>query len=303
MIKILDGKSYAKEKRNKVKEKVDYLLKYDVLPTLAVIQVGEDKASTTYVNNKSKACKEVGINFKDYHLSEDTSVESLVKLIDDLNKDSNVHGILIQQPVPNHLKGLEQYINPMKDVDGFCYTNTGKLQYKQDAHIPCTAKGIIDLLKYYNISLEGKHIVIIGRSNIVGKPVAQLALNENATVTICHSKTKDLECITQMADILIVAIGKPKMIDSSYISSEACVVVDVGINRDENNKLCGDCDYNDIINYWDNIDEDYDKLYNITIPYRFITPVPGGIGPLTIACLLENTINSAFYSLFDVFPN
>lgn len=292
-INILDGKALAKKIKQQVKDRVEYLNKLNIIPTLAVIQIGNDKASSTYVLNKSKACNEVGINFKDYHFSEDLSRESLLALLTDLNKNDAIHGILIQQPVPNHLKGLEQYIDPKKDVDGFCYNNVGKLQYNEDVLIPCTAKGIFKLLDEYKIDVEGKHIVVIGRSNIVGKPTSILGLNKNATVTICHSKTKDLDCITSTADILISAIGKPKFINSSYLSIFTKVIIDVGINRDENNKLCGDIDYNEVLEYWNMLDNNCitskDKINNI----RYITPVPGGIGPLTIACLLENVCETA----------
>lgn len=300
-INILDGKSLAEKIKNQVRHNVNYLKSIDVFPTLAVIQIGDDKASSTYVKNKSKACNDVGINFKDYHLKENITQSDLLSLINDLNNNINIHGILIQQPVPSHLKNLEQYINPMKDVDGFCYKNVGKLQYNKDnILIPCTAKGIFKLLDEYKIDVEGKHIVVIGRSNIVGKPTSILALNKNATVTICHSKTKLLDCITSTADILISAVGNPKMIDSSYLSFDTKILIDVGINRDENNKLCGDFNFEEIINYW-NILEDScktseDKMNNI----RYITPVPGGIGPLTVACLLENVCEAATLDIFDV---
>lgn len=296
-INILDGKALSKKIKQQVELDIKYIKALGIIPTLAVIQVGEDKASSTYVKNKSKACKEVEINFKDYNLPEDTSGQSLFKLIDDLNKDDNIHGILIQQPVPNHLKGLEQYIDSSKDVDGFCYSNVGKLQYNEDTLIPCTAKGIFKLLDEYKIDVEGKHIVVIGRSNIVGKPISMLALNKNATITICHSKTIDLDCITSTADILISAIGKPKFIDSSYLSFDTKILIDVGINRDENNKLCGDFDFDNIIEYWNMLENNCktseDKMNNI----RYITPVPGGIGPLTIACLLENVGKAAILKL------
>lgn len=292
MITILNGKEFAKEIRNKIKLDVDMLKNtFDFTPTLAVIQVGEDKASSTYVKNKSKACEEVGIKFEDYHVPEDYTREQLIELVNSLNEAENVHGILIQQPVPKHLQGVEQLITPIKDVDGFTLKNSGRL-FTGDAtgHLPCTAIGIIDLIRNYGISLDGKKVVVVGRSNIVGKPVAILSLINNATVTICHSRTRDLESVTKDADILIVAIGKPKFITSKHIGIKTGVIIDVGINRDENGKLCGDCDYDDIIQKWNYYDINYHMLYNGD---RYITPVPGGVGPLTIAYLLKNTLNTA----------
>lgn len=292
MIEILDGKKFAKEIRNQIKLDVDMLKNsFDFTPTLAVIQVGEDKASSTYVKNKSKACEEVGIKFEDYHVPEHYTREQLIELVNSLNEADNVHGILIQQPVPKHLQGVEQLITPIKDVDGFTLKNAGRLFTGDDSgHLPCTAIGIIDLIKHYGICLEGKKVVVIGRSNIVGKPVSILSLINNATVTMCHSRTKDLESVARDADILIVAIGKPKFINSRHIGIKTEAVIDVGINRDENGKLCGDCDYDDIIQKWNFYDTNYHMLYNGD---RYITPVPGGVGPLTIAYLLKNTLNAA----------
>ena len=287
MFKILDGKALASKIRQNIKEEVNKLTELDLTPTLAVIQIGDDKASSIYVKNKSKACEEVGINFLDYKFAKDTSYITLSMLISDLNNDNEIDGILIQQPIPNHLKGIEQLISPTKDVDGFTYNNIGKYVTNNSGFIPCTTLGILALLKEYNIEVEGKHIVIIGRSNIVGKPTLLNLLNNNATVTICHSKTKNLKDITLTADILITAIGKSNFIDSNYIKDDIEAIIDVGINRDKNNKITGDCDLNSIINRW--IFQEEEIGDNMT---HYITPVPGGVGPLTIAFLLNNIVEA-----------
>lgn len=287
MFKILDGKALASKIRQNIKEEVNKLTELDLTPTLAVIQIGDDKASSIYVKNKSKACEEVGINFLDYKFANDTSYITLSMLISDLNSSDEIDGILIQQPIPNHLKGIEQLISPTKDVDGFTYNNIGKYVTNNSGFIPCTTLGILALLKEYNIEVEGKHIVIIGRSNIVGKPTLLNLLNNNATVTICHSKTKNLKDITLTADILITAIGKSNFIDSNYIKDDIEAIIDVGINRDKNNKITGDCDLNSIINRW--IFQEEEIGDNMT---HYITPVPGGVGPLTIAFLLNNIVEA-----------
>ena len=287
MFKILDGKALASKIRQNIKEEVNKLTELDLTPTLAVIQIGDDKASSIYVKNKSKACEEVGINFLDYKFAKDTSYKTLSMLISDLNSSDEIDGILIQQPIPNHLKGIEQLISPTKDVDGFTYNNIGKYATNNSGFIPCTTLGILALLKEYNIEVEGKHIVIIGRSNIVGKPTLLNLLNNNATVTICHSKTKNLKDITLTADILIIAIGKSNFIDSNYIKDDIEAIIDVGINRDKNNKITGDCDLNSIINRW--IFQEEEIGDNMT---HYITPVPGGVGPLTIAFLLNNIVEA-----------
>lgn len=277
MFVLLDGKKTAKILREELKEKISNL---EIKPKLVVIQIGEDKASSTYVKNKSKACLEVGVIFKDLHFNSDISWDELNNVIKELNQDTSVDGIIIQQPLPNHLKGIEQNILPSKDVDGFTYKQLGAQLANDTLYTACTTKGICDLLAFYNIDVTGKHVVILGRSNIVGKPTAAAMLNRNATVTVCHSKTPSLEHYIEDADILIVAIGKPKFIDSSYLTLKTKVIIDVGINRLEDGTLCGDCDYNDITRYWNNSQLTED---------RYITPVPGGIGPMTIYGLLYNT--------------
>lgn len=284
MIEYLDGKKLAQEKRKALRAEISFSL---ATPKLAVIQVGNDKASTTYVRNKSKACQEVGIEFEDIKFPENVSFEEVFNKIDELNLDPEVHGILIQQPLPRHLQGIEQYVAIEKDVDGFTEENLGKLVYKKQRFMPCTTKGIIDLLDEYRISVKGKHIVILGRSVIVGKSTALALLNRDATVTICHSKTENLEEITQKADILIVAIGQPKFITADYIGDKTQVVIDVGINRLDDGTLIGDCDYWDIIDRWKFLEDAFGDETK-----RFITPVPGGVGPLTVSSLLDNVFRA-----------
>lgn len=290
MIHLMNGKELA-NKIIKNSEKEIRLLKEQCLsddfnnPTLAVVQIGYDDASNVYVRNKKLACERLGIDFLHYHLEEDITLEEGIKFIKNLNSNNWINGIMIQQPFAKHLNGLEQYVLPEKDVDGFTYNNLGRLLSNDVGFIPCTTKGILSLLDEYKIDLEGKHIVVIGRSNIVGKPTAITTLAKNATVTICHSKTKNLEEITNQADILIVAIGKPKFISTRHIGTNTDVIIDVGINRDENGKLCGDCDFDSIMDRWKYLDENFDD-----IPDKYITPVPGGVGPLTVASLMENVI-------------
>lgn len=273
---ILDGKETAKKIRQKLTNEVAELKQKGIIPKLAVIMVGDDKASTIYVKNKSKACDEIGIEFIEYLLPEKTTREELLTLINELNKDKEINGILLQSPIPNHLDINEAFrrISPDKDVDGFNPVNVGKLVLGQNTFISCTPFGIIKLLEEYNISLEGKNAVIIGRSNIVGKPMSQCLLNKNATVTICHSKTNNLKEFTRNADILIAAVGKPKFITKDMVK-EGAIVVDVGINRNLEGKVCGDVDY--------------ENIKDIT---SYITPVPGGVGPMTIAMLMNNVVKA-----------
>lgn len=273
---IIDGKELAKNIREGLKAEVKELKNADINPKLAVIMVGDDKASKVYVKNKSKACEDVGIEYEEYLLPEKTKMQELLELIDKLNNDETVHGILVQSPLPKGLDANEAFkaISPKKDVDGFNPVNVGKLSLNQDCFVSCTPYGIIKMLEAYNIPIEGAHAVIIGRSNIVGKPLAKCLLNKNATVTVCHSKTKNLKEMTKQADILIAAIGKAKFITADMVK-EGAAVIDVGINRTENG-LVGDTDF-------DNIKE----------KASFITPVPGGVGPMTIAMLMTNVIKAA----------
>ena len=271
---IIDGKTVAQKVRNEVKENVqkDNLI---YSPHLAIIRVGNDPASATYVKNKTKASQEVGIEVEDIHLTECTQ-ESLESLIENLNYEETVDGILVQLPLPSYLDSdkILNLINPKKDVDGFTDINMGKLFANKKCTVACTPAGIMRLLDEYNIEIEGKKVVIVGRSNIVGKPMAALMLNRNATVTICHSKTKNLKEECLQADILIVAIGRPKFITADMVK-EGAVVIDVGINRDENNELCGDVDFE-----------------NVAPKCSFITPVPGGVGPMTVAMLMKNIVKA-----------
>lgn len=276
-MKIIDGKKLAKEIRENLKTKCEELKQKGINPKFAVIMVGNDKASQIYVRNKSKAAEEIGIEFKEYLLDENITQEELIKQIEDLNKDEKIHGILLQSPIPRHLDINEAFrkISPEKDVDGFNPVNVGKLCLNQDTFVSCTPFGIMKMFEAYNIDLTGKNVTIIGRSNIVGKPLIQCCLNKNATVTVCHSKTKDLKTHTQNADIVIVAIGKSKFLTSDMIKQDA-IIIDVGINRDEEGKLSGDVDFEDV-----------------SKKASYITPVPGGVGPMTIAMLMNNVIKAA----------
>ncbi len=276
MAQIIDGKAISVAIKDEVKDKVATLNASGKKVCLAVIQVGNNPASTVYVGNKKKACAYCGIESLSYELSEDITQEELFELIDKLNDDKNVNGILVQLPLPKHIDEdkVTERITPIKDVDGFHPVNVGNLSIGKQGFISCTPYGIIKLLKYSNIDITGKHCVIIGRSNIVGKPMSMLLLKENGTVTIVHSKTKNMKELTKQADILVVAIGKPKFITKDYVKENA-VVIDVGINRDENNKLCGDVDYEDV--------------FDIA---SHITPVPGGVGPMTIAMLMNNCLEA-----------
>lgn len=255
-----------------LKRKVEELNQMGQSVTLAVILVGENPASKIYVANKEKACTEIGISFEKYELPENTTEQEVLTLLDKLNLSSNVDGILVQLPLPPHIseRNVAQKILPEKDVDGFCEANLGKILTKDYGVLPCTPAGIVEILKYSQIDVKGKHCVILGRSNIVGKPLALLMLNNDATVTICHSKTENLTDICKMADILIVAIGKPHFVKSNMVKSGA-LVIDVGINRDSDGKICGDVDFENVKNV-----------------ASYITPVPGGIGPMTVAMLMQN---------------
>ena len=276
MAQLIDGKAISKQIKDELKEQVAELSAKSVKICLAVIQVGNDPASSVYVGNKKKACAYIGIDSLSYELPEETTEEELLELIDKLNKDDAVNGILVQLPVPKHIDEdkIIKAISPLKDVDGFHPMSVGALSIGQPGFVSCTPAGVIQLLKRSGIVIAGKECVVIGRSNIVGKPIAMLLLRENGTVTICHSKTKDLKEVCKRADILVVAIGRPKMIDASYIK-EGATVIDVGIHRDENNKLCGDVDF-----------ESASKVAGA------ITPVPGGVGPMTIAMLMKNCVNA-----------
>ena len=276
MAYLIDGKIISTEIKDEIKAKVAELKEQGIEVCLAVVQVGNNPASCVYVNNKKKACEYVGFRSVSHELPEETTEEELLKLIDDLNNDDSVNGILVQLPLPKHMdeNKVIDAISPYKDVDGFHLMNVGALSTGQNGFISCTPYGIIELFKRSNIEIEGKHCVIIGRSNIVGKPMGMLLLRENGTVTTVHSRTKNIKEITKQADILVAAIGKPKFVDDTYVK-EGAVVIDVGINRDENNKLCGDVDF--------------EKVEPIA---SAITPVPGGVGPMTIAMLMKNCLES-----------
>lgn len=276
MAQIIDGKKISKELKDELKEKVAKYKEEGVEITLAVIQVGNDKASSVYVGNKKKACEYIGIKSLSYELEESTTEEELLNLIKELNNRKDVNGILVQLPLPKHINEdkVIETIDAKKDVDGFHPMSVGALSIGKKGFISCTPYGIIELLKRSNIDIDGKECVVIGRSNIVGKPMSMLLLRENATVTVAHSHTKNLKEVAKRADILVVAIGKPQFINSEYVK-EGAVVIDVGIHRDDNNKLCGDVDYEDVFPH-----------------ASAITPVPGGVGPMTIAMLMKNCVNA-----------
>ena len=272
----IDGKAISSRIKDELKEQVAEYRKKGIEITLALVQVGKDPASSIYVRNKKKACEYTGIHSLDYEIPEETSEEELLTLIRELNERSDVNGILVQLPLPSHIREREvlKAINPKKDVDGFHAQNVGALSLGEPGYLSCTPAGIIELLKRSGIAIEGRECVVIGRSNIVGKPAALLMLRENATVTIAHSRTRDLKKIAKRADILIVAAGKQKMITEEYVK-EGAVVIDVGMHRDENNKICGDVDFDRVAPY-----------------VSAITPVPGGVGPMTIAMLMKNCVRS-----------
>ena len=276
MYQVIDGKKISQVIKDELKEKAAARAKEGKKAALAVIQVGNDPASSVYVRNKKKACEYIGIESLSYELPEETTEEELVALIEKLNADAGVNGILVQLPLPEQIneEKIIQTISPDKDVDGFHMQNVGALCTGGKGYVSCTPLGIITLLKRSGIEIAGKRCVVMGRSNIVGKPMAMLLLRENGTVTICHSKTQDMKEITRQADILVVAIGKPKFVDETYVK-EGAVVIDVGIHRNAENKLCGDVDF--------------DKVAPHT---SAITPVPGGVGPMTIAMLMNNCVSS-----------
>ncbi len=277
MLRLIDGKQLAQQRRDEIKKTVETLKQQGIVPGLAVILVGDDSASQVYVRNKEKACQEVGFYSEVHRLPESTTQEQLLQLIDRLNKDSKIHGLLVQLPVPPHIdeKAVIHAISPLKDVDGFLPENMGALLIGEPGAEPCTPKGCLDLIKQTGISIAGKKAVVVGRSNIVGKPMAIMLLREHATVTICHSKTKNLKEELLAADIIVAAIGKANFITGDMIKDGA-VVIDVGMNRLENGKLTGDVDRASLENRdcW-------------------LTPVPGGVGPMTITMLLKNTLESA----------
>lgn len=276
MYQIIDGKKISQEIKDELRDKVSALKAEGKSICLAVIQVGNDPASSVYVGNKKKACAYIGIESLSYELPEETTEEELLDLVRKLNADDKVNGILVQLPLPKQIneEKVIQTIAPEKDVDGFHEKNVGALCVGSKGYVSCTPLGIIQLLKRSGVEIAGKNCVVIGRSNIVGKPMSLLLLRENGTVTICHSRTKNIKEITKQADILVVAIGKPKFVDESFVK-EGAVVIDVGIHRDENNKLCGDVDF--------------EKVAPHT---SAITPVPGGVGPMTIAMLMYNCVSS-----------
>ena len=276
MAMIIDGKKISAEIKDEVREEVAALKEEGKEIALAVIQVGADPASSVYVRNKKRACEYTGIESVSYELPESTTQEELLDIIRKCNEDSKINGILVQLPLPDHMNEDEVLlaIDPKKDVDGFHPVSVGNMVIGEDGFLPCTPAGVIQLLKRSGVEIEGKECVVLGRSNIVGKPMSILLLRENGTVTICHSRTKNLKEVCKRADILVVAIGKPKFIDDSYVK-EGAVVIDVGIHRNENNKLCGDVDF--------------DK---VEPKVSAITPVPGGVGPMTIAMLMKNCVES-----------
>lgn len=276
MAKIIDGKAISLAIKDELKEKVAEYKNKGIDITLAVVKVGNDPASAVYVRNKEKACEYVGINSRTLALPEETTKEELLNIVRELNEDDTVNGILVQLPLPKHIDESEVLlaINSTKDVDGFHPVNVGKMVIGEDTFLPCTPAGIIEMLKRSDIDIEGKECVVIGRSNIVGKPMSLLMLKENATVTIAHSRTKDLKEVTKRADILVAAIGKPKFVTADYVK-EGAVVIDVGMDRDENGKLCGDVDFE-----------------SVEPKVSAITPVPGGVGPMTVTMLLVNCLRS-----------
>ena len=276
MAKIIDGKQISLDIKNELKEKIARYKEQGIEITLALVKVGNDPASAVYVRNKEKACEYVGINSKTLALPEETTEEELLNVVKELNEDKNVNGILVQLPLPKHIDESKVLltIDSTKDVDGFHPVNVGKMVIGEDTFLPCTPAGIIEMIKRTDIDIEGKECVVIGRSNIVGKPMAMLMLKENATVTIAHSRTKDLKEVTKRADIIVAAIGKAKFVTADYVKEDA-VVIDVGMDRDENGKLCGDVDF-----------ESVSKVASA------ITPVPGGVGPMTVTMLLVNCLRS-----------
>lgn len=277
-MQIIDGKKVSAQVKQEVKNETELLKKeYSITPGLAVVIVGDDPASRVYVNNKKKACELVGFHSEEYALPTETTQEELLSLVKELNEKKDINGILVQLPLPKHLddKAVIEAINPLKDVDAFHAVNVGKIMLGEYDFLPCTPAGVMEMLHYYNIEVSGKNCVVIGRSNIVGKPMGMLLLHENGTVTICHSRTKNLAEVCSRADILVAAVGKPKFVTADMVK-EGAVVIDVGMDRDENGKLCGDVDFE-----------------NVKDKCSYITPVPGGVGPMTIATLMKNTVKAA----------
>ncbi len=273
---IIDGKKISTEIKDELKEQVAKLKAEGVEVTLAVVKVGEDPASAVYVRNKEKACEYIGINSKKIEMPEETTEEELLNLVNDLNTDPAINGILVQLPLPKHIdeNKILLAIDPMKDVDGFHPVNVGKMVIGEESFLPCTPAGIIEMIKRSGLDIEGKECVIIGRSNIVGKPMAILMLRENATVTVTHSRTKDLPEVCKRADIIVAALGKAKFVTKDFVK-EGAIIIDVGMDRDEDGKLCGDVDF--------------DEVEPIA---SAITPVPGGVGPMTVTMLLVNCLRS-----------
>ena len=273
---LLNGKEVAKKIKEDLKLEVDQIKEKGIIPKLAVVMVGNNEASKVYVKNKSKACDTIGVAFEEFLLDENITEEELFKLIDRLNEDKNINGILVQAPIPKHLDQNKVFrrIKPEKDVDGFNPINVGDLSIGNDCFISCTPYGVMKILEYYNIELEGKNAVVLGRSNIVGKPMVQCLLSKNATVTVCHSRTQNIKEITKNADILIAAIGKAKFVTEDMVK-EGAIVIDVGINRLDNGKICGDVDFE-----------------TVESKVKAITPVPGGVGPMTIAMLMNNLVKA-----------
>ena len=274
---LLDGKKLSASLREELKARVEALKARGVTPGLGVIRVGDDAASEVYVRNKARMCERLGMHSVVLHLPEDTTQEQLLARIDEMNRDPALHGILVQLPLPPHIQedAVTARIDPKKDVDGFCSESLGALLKGEPGFVPCTPKGILRLMESAGISLRGKHAVVVGRSNIVGKPMAILLLAANATVTVAHSRTPDLAAVTREADILVAAVGRAKLIKANMVKPGA-VVIDVGMNRDENGKLCGDVDFDDVVE-----------------TAGYLTPVPGGVGPMTIAMLMQNTLEAA----------
>ncbi|MDY3759990.1 MAG: bifunctional methylenetetrahydrofolate dehydrogenase/methenyltetrahydrofolate cyclohydrolase FolD [Eubacteriales bacterium] len=277
MARIIDGKALAQKIKENISEEVSELKNKGIIPGLAVILVGDDPASKVYVNNKKKACAQVGIYSEEYLLPADTDEKTLLDLIAKLNADDRINGVLLQAPIPPHLdyRKISETISPMKDVDAFHPYNVGKIMIGDFDFVPCTPAGVVELIKSTGTTIEGKNCVVIGRSNIVGKPQAMLLLKENGTVTVCHSKTKDIASVTRNADILVVAVGKAGFVTGDMIKPGA-VVIDVGMNRNSEGKLCGDVDF-----------------ASAESVASWITPVPGGVGPMTVTMLLKNTVKAA----------
>ncbi|CAH0246403.1 bifunctional methylenetetrahydrofolate dehydrogenase/methenyltetrahydrofolate cyclohydrolase FolD [Peribacillus simplex] len=274
---IINGKEIAESVRQEISKEVQQLRKKNIVPGLAVILVGDNQASQTYVRHKQKACEDLGMHSVLIKKPAELSQEELIQSIAELNQDDSIHGILVQLPLPGHIqeKAIIEAISPEKDVDGFHPINIGRMMTGQDAFLPCTPYGVMVMLEYIDYDLEGKHVVIVGRSNIVGKPAGQLFLNANATVTYCHSRTKDLAYYTKQADVVVAAVGKRDTITSDHIK-EGAVVIDVGMNRNDEGKLCGDVAFDEVKN-----------------KASYITPVPKGVGPMTITMLMKNTVKSA----------